>query len=67
MWFHVDKNGGRLTQDIIKKAPSPRNKSELVSFLGLLDYLPVRDTVLHCLQAAPLSWTDAHQEAYKED
>ncbi|KAL0148659.1 hypothetical protein M9458_055986, partial [Cirrhinus mrigala] len=39
--FHVDKDGIKPTSekvDAIQKAPSPRNKTELQAFLGLLNF-----------------------------
>lgn len=59
--------------EAIQKAPSPRNKTELQSFLGLLNFyscfLPNKATVLETLhrllyQSTSWQWTDKHEKAY---
>lgn len=74
--FRVDKDGVRPTSEkveAIQKAPSPRNKTELQSFLGLLNFyscfLPNKATVLEPLhrlldQSSTWRWTDDHEKAY---
>ncbi len=74
--FRVDKDGIKPTcekVEAIKKAPPPRNKSELQAFLGLLNFyscfLPNKVTVLEPLhrlldQSATWQWGAKHESAY---
>uniref|UniRef100_A0A3B3RQE8 ribonuclease H n=1 Tax=Paramormyrops kingsleyae TaxID=1676925 RepID=A0A3B3RQE8_9TELE len=76
--FHVDKDGIKPTcekVDAIQKAPSPRNKTELQAFLGLLNFyscfLPNKATVLEPLhrlldQSVPWRWDAKHEMAYAQ-
>ncbi|RXN22450.1 Transposon Ty3-I Gag-Pol poly [Labeo rohita] len=76
--FHVDKDGIKPTcekVDAIQKAPSPRNKTELQAFLGLLNFyscfLPNKATVLEPLhrlldQSVPWWWEAKHEMAYAQ-
>ncbi|KAI2667094.1 hypothetical protein H4Q32_031059 [Labeo rohita] len=61
--------------DAIRKAPSPRNKTELQAFLGLLNFyscfLPNKATVLEPLhrlldQSVPWRWEAKHEMVYAQ-
>ncbi|XP_060774421.1 uncharacterized protein K02A2.6-like [Neoarius graeffei] len=74
--FRVDKDGVRPTSEkveAIQKVPSPQNKTQLQSFLGLLNFyscfLPNKATVLEALhrlldQSSTWHWNDEHEKAY---
>ena len=72
----IDAQGLHPTSDkllAIKDAPSPRNVTELRSFLGLLNYygkfIPNLATLIHPLhhllqKEVPFTWSEVHEESF---